>query len=138
MLIRRLRRFVRLRGAMALGVLMSLVVSNAEAVAGDMHDGEEHHESMADALVHRALHGLQLSHLSGEGAPQALDFPAHVPHGPGDHHPSGTDHCFHFHGLGVPQSFSLVFAFNVTSLRSETLGRASSFSPTVLPHPPRA
>jgi hypothetical protein len=93
---------------------------------------------MTDALIHRTLHGLQIPHLSGGEAPHALDRPAHVPHGPGDHHPSGTDHCFHFHGLGVPQSFSLVFTFDVTSPRSETLIRASSFSPPLLPHPPRA
>lgn len=82
--IRRMRPIVRLRGALALAVLLSLATSSAEAVVGDVRDGTEHHESVAAALEHGAVQGLEHQHLGESGSPDGSGAPAQIPMG--EHH----------------------------------------------------
>jgi hypothetical protein len=137
MLIRRLRSLVRVRGALSLTVLLSLAASSGEAVVGDMRDGEEHHETVAAALEHRVAQGREHQHVGESTSPARPDDPAPAPAGE-HHHPGGADHCSHLHGVGIPPSFSLAFGAATTEERTDATTRASSYTPTARPHPPRA
>jgi hypothetical protein len=137
MLIRRLRRIARTRTALSLAALLSLAASSFEAVAGDMRDGDEHHESVVAALEHRVAKGAEHRHLAESRTPEHPGAPA-PDHGGQHHHPGGTDHCSHLHGVGIPPSFSIAFGASMTEEHTVTTSRAASFSPSARPRPPRA
>ena len=116
---------------------LSLAASNAEAVVGDMRDGAEHHESIPDALMHRAAYGTQHAHVHDWSAPRGPDEHSSVAPGAGHGPRSGHDHCFHVHGMGIPAQVALHFTATVTTVHSAAPEPALGLWPPVQPYPPR-
>lgn len=66
--------------------LLAVAFSSAEAVVGELRDGEVHHEALAEAVLHD--HGPDGEHGHEHDAP----------HGSDHRHGTSSDHCTHQHG----------------------------------------
>lgn len=75
-----------LRRLIASLAFVAITLSSAEAVIGELRDGEVHHESLAEAAAHD--HGLKGEREHEHGSP----------HGPDHQHGTSSDHCTHQHG----------------------------------------
>jgi hypothetical protein len=128
-----------IRRVMALGLLLSVGTSTAEAVASPVGDGSMHHESNLEAASHRSVVGLEHEHLN-EGI--ASDAVGAVVNDGGDHtdheHPDGGDHCTHVHGAAlVPQLADAIPSVAVALLGTVPVLQEDPIYTHVL-HPPRA
>ncbi|MEX2295623.1 MAG: hypothetical protein WD804_04810 [Gemmatimonadota bacterium] len=122
-----------MRRALALVVLAALLGSKAEAVVGELRDGDVHHETTAKALAHQqdphGAHAHDAVNAGDEGGPVS-DGSAD---GGQDHeHGSSSDHCTHVHGAAAigstdtpvpPNEVSFDFRCNVSNfyIPSESL-----------------
>lgn len=90
-----------MRRAIALVLLIISAASPIEAVAGELRDGEIHHETSAEASRHSATsmgehgheHGRTFEDESHDHATDEGD-----PDGTEHRHGTGSDHCTHAHG----------------------------------------
>ena len=120
-----------LRRLLSLLVLFSVALSSAESVLGELRDGEVHHESNIEALMHAASNGG--GHHGHEGGGK------HSHSHDGEHqHGTGADHCTHQHGAPLTTAFGFSLATAFTSMRVAEPPLHLSHSASGLFHPPRA
>lgn len=74
------------RRLIAFLALVAVTFSSAEAVVGELRDGDVHHEALAEAVLHD--HGPDGEHGHEHDAPHDSDH----------RHGTSSDHCTHQHG----------------------------------------
>ena len=94
-----------MRRALVLLVLVTLIGSRAEAVVGELRDGEVHHESTAEAFSHQqdphGAHAHDAVNSGDEGLPDSAES---TEAGQDHEHGTSSDHCTHVHGAAAISS----------------------------------
>jgi hypothetical protein len=122
-----------MRRSVTLFVLIMMMASRAEAVTGEVRDGDVHHESTAEAVVHaqdpHGAHAHDGADAVNDQAPEPTkDTRAAPEDGTSSHeHGSASDHCTHVHGVAAmssmdwcPLSLETSFDFVSTFQNSDT------------------
>jgi len=107
-------RRLRLTHPFALVAFLALAIgSQLEPILGALRDGVVHHESVAQADMHRAADVFG-DHGHEDGAARSSEHR----HGAQHEHGSGTDHCTHAHGAGLPAAVEPAVDVMVSSIES--------------------
>jgi hypothetical protein len=130
------------RRTIAFVLLVLTTASPMEAVAGELRDGEIHHETSAEASRHAATSMGDHGHEHG----RAFDDESHDhaadeddPEGTEHRHGTGSDHCTHAHGpaLAAPAVAAVVTARTGT-IPVVTVPAPSDHTSPPLHEPPRS
>ncbi len=94
---------VPVRKAISTLAVAAVTIASFEALAGEMSDGDIHHENVAEAAVHHDA--LQLR---GDHGHEDSNSPTGQSQGPEHRHGTSADHCTHIHGTGLTSGAALV------------------------------
>lgn len=127
------RRDSFVRTALAVALLFSLGLSSAEALVGELRDGEVHHEDVSTAVSHRDMAGGRGDH-GHEDASQ----PGQHEHGEKHQHGTSVDHCTHLHAVGLAATISFGFEIRLGSFELPFITGYDENYVAALAEPPRA
>ena len=115
-------------------VFFAWALMSVESVVGELRDGDVHHESVSEAVRHRAASAGGLGHEHGEagGGEQGSEQDDQHQHG------SSADHCTHRHGVALITVALSLTPTSVAQVWDWPSHVSRPFLPAeVLPRPPK-
>jgi hypothetical protein len=125
-------RFSFSRRLLGVSLALALTASGAEALSGQLRNGDIHHEGLAKATAH---HDVQVAH-GDHGHEDASSTGTHE-HGAGQAHGTSADHCTHVHGQGLVMPVGFAFTTAIAEWGFVDPLFHTAFPTGTLKHPPR-